>query len=403
MKKIWRIFAHEYLRHVLRKRFIFSVLSLPLFVAGMALIGVLIVVVQYDGRPVGYVDQAGWLTNPVSPEIDTGEIMKDIEVVPFASEDTALEALKSGKIQAYYVFKSDYLKNGAVQLVANEAPSEGAQSAFKKFVRINLVSGLPKQIQTRLLQSDKLDVQTVDGSRQVANGQWVEMVIPVVAGILFMFVVNMTGGYLLRAVVEEKENRTMEIVITSVSPTQLMAGKIAGNLSVGLTQLFLWLVFPVVGLLFAGAFIPEIRDIQIATTSFWLTMTAILPAFVMVSALMAAIGATATESREASQVAGWFTLPLVVPYWFMSILMKNPNGPLSIGLSLFPLTAPVTLPIRIAFTTVPNWQIILSIGLLYICSVGSIWLAGRAFRLGMLRYGKSLSLRELLVREKKAA
>lgn len=395
MKKVWRVFIHEYLRHVFRKRFVFAVFSLPLILIVVGLFAFLMVVLQYDSRAVGYVDRAGWLTAPVQNKVDAGEWFRDVEVVKYSDEESALQAVKSGEIQGYYLFTEHYLETGEVRLVANEAPSEGAQSAFDQFVQANLVNGLPENVRERLLTGDRLDVRTLDNSRQSGEGGWIEIVVPLAAGILFMFTVNMTGGYLLRAVVEEKENRTMEIVITSVSPTQLMAGKIAGNLCVGLTQLFLWLVFPLASLFLARNFIPAVRNIEIFTPTFWLTMATILPAFIMVSALMAAVGATATETNEASAVAGWFTIPLVMPYWFMSLLMENPNGPLSIGMSLFPLTAPVTLPIRMAFATVPAWQIILSIGLLYVCAAGSILLAGRAFRLGLLRYGKALSLKEL--------
>lgn len=401
MKKIWRVFLYEYLRHVLRKRFIFAVLSLPLIVVAMGIFGVIMVALQYDGRPVGYVDLANWLTNPVNSAPDPAELFRDVEIVAYPDEGVAMQALEIGEIQGYYVFSKNYLESGEVKLVAKETPSQGAQTAFESFVRKNLVKDLPKEVQIRLLSGDRLNIQTLDGSRQSGEGHWVEIVIPLAAGVLFMFVVNMTGGYLLRAVVEEKENRTMEIVITSVSPTQLMAGKIAGNLSVGLTQLFLWLVAPIASLIFLRAFVPWVQNIQVLTPTFWLTMAAILPAFIMVAALMAAVGATATETSEASAVAGWFTIPLVMPYWFMSLLMKNPNAPLSVAMSLFPLTAPVTLPVRFAFTTVPVWQTVLSIALLYVCAAASIWLAGRAFRLGMLRYGKRLSLKELLGLEKK--
>ncbi|NPV76321.1 MAG: ABC transporter permease [Anaerolineae bacterium] len=402
MKKIWRVFLYEYLRHVLRKRFIFAVLSLPMIVVAMGIFGVIMVALQYDGRPVGYVDLANWLANPVESAPDAAELFRDVEIVAFPGEEAALQALEKGEIQGYYVFSKNYLESGEVRLVAKETPSQGAQTAFESFVRENLVKDLPKEVQIRLLSGDRLNIQTLDGSRQSGEGRWVEIAIPLATGVLFMFVVNMTGGYLLRAVVEEKENRTMEIVITSVSPTQLMAGKIVGNLSVGLTQLFLWLVAPIAGLIFLRSFVPWIQSIQVFTPTFWLTMAAILPAFIMVAALMAAVGATATETSEASAVAGWFTIPLVMPYWFMSLLMKNPNAPLSVVMSLFPLTAPVTLPVRFAFTTVPVWQTAFSIALLYVCAAASIWLAGRAFRLGMLRYGKRLALKELFGLEKKA-
>ena len=100
----------------------------------------------------------------------------------------------------------------------------------------------------------------------------------------------------------------------------------------------------------------------------------------------------------AQQVAGLFTLPLSVPYMLLSTIITSPNSPLSIGLSLFPLTAPVTLPLRVALTLVPVWQLATSLTLLFLLSGCSIWFAGRAFRLGMLRYGKRLSWKELLRR-----
>jgi ABC-2 type transport system permease protein len=123
-----------------------------------------------------------------------------------------------------------------------------------------------------------------------------------------------------------------------------------------------------------------------------------LPAFVMVAGLMATAGATTTDSREAQQVAGYFTLPVVIPYWFIGVLMESPNSPLAIGMSLFPLTAPVALPMRAAFTEVPVWQLALAIGLVCASAAGAVWMAGRTFRLGMLRYGQRLSWKEIFNR-----
>jgi ABC-2 type transport system permease protein len=115
---------------------------------------------------------------------------------------------------------------------------------------------------------------------------------------------------------------------------------------------------------------------------------------------MAMVGATAAEARDAQQIAALFSIPITAPLWFLSILIEEPNHPLAVGLSLFPLTAPATLPVRSVLTNLPAWQIALSIGLLVVSAVVAVWLASRAFRLGMLRYGKSLSLRELLQRGK---
>jgi len=120
-----------------------------------------------------------------------------------------------------------------------------------------------------------------------------------------------------------------------------------------------------------------------------------LPALVLVGSLMAMVGATVTEAREAQQVAGIFTLPIVLPYFFISSIMLNPNGPLSTTLSLFPLTAPIALPMRASFATVPLWQIFIAEGLLVLCAMCAVWLAGKAFHMGMLHYGKKIPLKEV--------
>jgi ABC-2 type transport system permease protein len=226
------------------------------------------------------------------------------------------------------------------------------------------------------------------------------IILPLLAGILFMIAINTSGGYLMHAVVEEKENRTMEVIVTSISPNQLIAAKTIGNLAVGLTQLVIWILFVLILMPLVKYFVPSIGNMGVDPTSILLMAAVFLPAFVMVGALMAAVGATATESREAQQIAGLFTLPIVVPYWFVSAIMLSPNSPLSVGMSLFPLTAPVALPLRAAFTTIPIWQTALTISLLIICALGALWIAGRAFRLGMLRYGKRLAFKEIFSRAK---
>ena len=111
---------------------------------------------------------------------------------------------------------------------------------------------------------------------------------------------------------------------------------------------------------------------------------------------MVAVGATLTDVQEAQQVTSLFTLPLFIPFWFALTLINHPNGPIAVGLSFFPLTAPITLSIRVGFTQVPAWQLVLGISLLVFFALAALWFAGRAFRLGMLRYGQRVPWREFL-------
>ncbi len=394
MKKFWLVFKYEYLRHVLRKRFLFGLLSVPLFIVVILGIGMISALLAIDNKPAGYVDQAGLLTITEVPGEEEG-IFADPPLVAFPNEAAALEAIDRGEIGAFYVIPPDYLETGEVRVITREADSNLSQGRFTRLVRINLLAREDEAVAKRVLEGPQMILRSVDGTRETNESNFLSFLVPFSAGVLFMIAVNSSGGYLLQAVVEEKENRTMEIVITSVSPEQLMAGKVLGNLSVGLTQLFAWILFGVVGLWVAKNFFPFAENLAIDLTSVMLMLITLLPAFVMVAALMAMAGATATESSEAQQIAGLFSLPIVAPYWFAGSIMTNPNGPLATGLSLFPLTAPVALPMRAIVTNVPVGQVILAVVLLVLVALLALLLAARAFRLGMLRYGKRVTWGEL--------
>jgi ABC-2 type transport system permease protein len=394
MNKTWLVFIHEYKRHVQKKSFLFGVLSMPLIVVLMVGIGLLTVWLDYNPAPVGYIDPNHIINNPIQVPGKPMELFGKVEVIPLDSEEIAEAALNDQTIQAYFVLSDDYLSTGMVTMVKNAQTGTNANNDFGDFLKLNLMQGQPEAVAKRLTEGDHLIIRSLDGEREMAADNWLSVMLPILSGVLFIIAVNISGGYLLQAVVEEKENRTMEIIVTSVSPAQLMTGKVLGDLSVGLTQLAIWILFVLIALRFIPLFIP-MGKIPTIDVSYLLLMAAtMLPAFVMVAAAMGAIGATATESREAQQIAGWFTLPITIPLWFVTSIMFNPNGTLSTVLSLFPLTAPIALPLRAMFTTVPGWQIAIEIVLLILLAIFSLWLSARIFRLGMLRYGQRVRLRE---------
>lgn len=394
MRKTWLIFVHEYKRHVMKKSFLFGILSMPLFIGVMIFVGFLTAWLDYNNAPVGYVDPYGILTSSKQVPAAKMDIFPNVEVLPMDSEESARSAMDSQVIQAYFIIPENYLATGEVTMIKNDKTGENVSDDFGEFLVYNLIQDKPVQVINRLTEGSNLIIRSLDGSREMSENNWLSIMLPVLSGVLFMIAVNISGGYLLQAVVEEKENRTMEIIVTSVSPDQLMTGKILGDLLVGLTQLAVWIIFVVIALQLVPTFIPMVEIPKIELSYLLLIIATLLPAFVMISAAMGAIGATATESREAQQIAGWFTIPIMVPLWFITAIMLNPNGPISVGLSLFPLTAPIALPLRAMFTTVPAWQIVLVIVVLILLAIFSLWLSARVFRLGMLRFGKRVRLRE---------
>lgn len=398
MSKIWQIIRYEYVRHVFRRRFLFSLLSLPAAVIVMVGVALMIAGLGTDKSPVGYIDPSGVLANPVQLPESTDIFSPTIDFIAYSSQDQAQAELEAGIIQAYYVLPADYPQNNQVELLYLDEPDSNVTTQFRNFVRSTLMENadISPEVIDRLAQGFNYTLESADGSRQMRDDQWYLSLTPFIAGIMFVIVVMTSGGYLLQAVVEEKENRTMEIVITSVSPAQLMTGKIIGNIGVGLTQLVVWLIFAWIGLKVAGNFWPILQDFSLPPDYIGVMLLILLPSFVMVAAIMAAIGSTMTEMREAQQISGMFSLPFMVPFYVSSAIMMNPNGSLAMALSYFPLTAPITILMRMSFTVVPGWQIAINVATLVVFAILAIWFAIRAFRLGMLQYGKKLSFKEVL-------
>jgi ABC-2 type transport system permease protein len=179
-----------------------------------------------------------------------------------------------------------------------------------------------------------------------------------------------------------------------------MAGKIIGDTSIGLTQLVLWILFIVIPILVGRSSIKFLQGIQISGQTLAVMIFVLLPSFILVAALMATIGATVGEAREGQQMTGLISLPIWIPYMLFALLMGNPNSPVAMALSFLPLTSTVTMLVRDGLTILPAWQIAVSSVIQSLCAVGAIWMAGRAFRLGMLRYGKRLVLKEIFARSK---
>ena len=392
MNELWQVIVFEYSRHVFRKRFVFALMSLPSFILVMAFVVFILVRSEFNNKPVGYVDHSGLLKEPIT-EISA----ENLETIRrFEREQDAQNALNAEEIQAYYVLSSDYLETRQATLIALEQPSNAATRQFMQLVRAHLLARFPDEVVTRLNQGNQLVVKSLDGSRQFFQGDWLGFVLPFMVGFIFLISIFATSGYLLQAVVEEKENRTMELLITTITPNKLITGKILGIIGVGWTQLLVW--FGLLLLLFViGSWFIELPDlITFSTGYFILAVTVFVPAFIMLAALMLAVGATLTDVQEAQQVTSLFTLPLFIPFWFASVLINQPNGIVAVGLSFFPFTAPITLAIRAGLSTIPPWQLLLSLFLLFVFALIAVWFAGRAFRLGMLRYGQRVPWREFL-------
>jgi ABC-2 type transport system permease protein len=398
MKKTWQVAWHEYRQHVFNRRFLLGLLSVPLLVSLMIGLIFLITWMENNSGPIGYVDNSDLLANPLPPPpVEAPE--RPIVLQAFTDETSARSALDAGQIQAYYVIPQDYLTTGQLRVVHIKKVQAPSESQFYDFLAVNLLREQDPLVVQRFTTINNIIVRSVDGSREISNNNWFTIIFPMIAGIAFVVAMFTSGGYLMQAMVDEKENRTMEVIITSVSPSQFMTGKIVADISIGLTQIAAWVGFISGAILLTRNEVEILKGIQVSSQTLLLVFAIMLPGFVMVAALMALIGATVAEAREGQQVVGLISLPIWIPYMLTGLLIQNPNSPLAVALSFFPLTGPLTMLIRDGVTIIPAWQIATASAIMLLSAAGAIWLAGRGFRLGMLRYGKRLAWREIFARQ----
>jgi ABC-2 type transport system permease protein len=204
------------------------------------------------------------------------------------------------------------------------------------------------------------------------------------------------SGYMLQAVADEKENRMMEVLITAVTPGQLIGGKAIGLLAAALTQLAIWVVTVVVGLYVASPLVPELQHATVPWVYLALMALFFLPSYALISAIMVAVGAAVTDMQQGQQTAGLLNLLFVLPIFLLGFLFSNPGHPLLVAMTLFPTTAFLTVSVRWGLSSVPFWQLGLSWILLVAADVMMVWVAARIFRAGMLHYGQPLSLKSVV-------
>jgi ABC-2 type transport system permease protein len=413
MSKLWLVAKYEYVRNVFKKSFVLLTLSVPLILALSVGLGWLIHRTENPDAPAGYVDHAGVLAHPIAAPARAGSPNSPsssdlVTLIAFQTEQEAREALESKAIQAYYVVAADYRQTNQVELVYVEPPGDNVTRQFWDLMQINKITDVPPDIARRAVAGSNLIVRWPDdmpgGGREFSERTFLNNFLPFFIGIIFIMLLFMSSGHLTQAVATEKENRTMEIVVTSISPGQLIGGKVLGIIAMTVTLVTAWAAFAVLAVLVGGYLldIGVLRNVSV-DPQIVITMLAIAtPTYVMLAALMTAVGATVAEGQDAQQVAGLFSLPVVAPLWLGVIVIENPNSPLAIGLSLFPPTALSTFAMRMMSVPIPLWQVTVSVGLLVLCAAGAVWVAGRAFWLGMLRYGQRLNWREFLNVKRKA-
>jgi ABC-2 type transport system permease protein len=393
MRKVLFIAWNEFSKNVFRRRFL-GTLLLPLVILAVAVVVGFVTassMMRFEGRTIGVVDPNGLLSRAQNPPD------AQFNFARYTGEEQAGQDLDAGKILAYLTLTAEYEQNGllTVYYLRDQPDSDDLIRAFRRYRNSSVLAGQPPDVAQRVLQGPAFVYETPDATRQTNDQNLPSFVLPMVLSIFFIMALFGGAQYLMQAVLDEKENRTMEVVITSITPTQLMAGKVLGLGGVGLLQMGLWLVAASIALALLQPRFPFLADVRIEPAFIALALVLFALEYFILGAFMAAIGSMVVDPKQGQNYSAPITLISMLPMFFLVPILFNPNGVIAVILSLFPLTAPLTLMMRYGMTSVPLWQIGLAIVLLIATAFGAIWLAGRIFRIGMLRFDTGVKWSEV--------
>jgi ABC-2 type transport system permease protein len=347
---------------------------------------------QRESRPAGLVDLAGIIKNLGPVELSG--------LIRFDSEAEAQAAIRDNQISAYYRIAPDYLESGQIDMYFERfsLTQLDASSGLKRTIVSNLASGqgVNLSVVDRLQSKPTItphEVSDVGGVRQTSNAG-TSFFMSYVFILALTFSSFMTSGYLMQSIVEEKETRMVEVLLSSIRPTQLLAGKILALGLLGLIQMLLWgaALVIIIGQLLTMA--PNLGIRVPSAGQFALLVAYFICAYLLLSSIYASIGAVSTSMREGPQLAAFATIPIMSPLWALSLITAAPGGSIAVGMSIFPLTAPLTMVSRIAVSDVPPGEIALSLTLLVLTVLLAIWLTGKLFRVNTLLSGRLPKLRD---------
>ena len=398
MNKTLLIFRHEFLHTIKRTGFIIMTLIVP--IVGLLAIEVL-QLISGTVKPtaeittIGYVDESGGFQQYTN----RGTRM----FVHFDTPNDATKALVDGNIKEYFVIPSDYASTGVINrytLAKQLAAPPATAMVIKNFITSNLLAGRVPPATIDLIEAPLNLVTTritKTGAVATEQGGFGSLIIPGVFSVLLVLSIIFSSTYLLQGLGEEKENRLIEILLSSISARQLLTGKVLGIGAAGLAQVVVWVISTPFLLSLAsstlGGFISAIR---LPPNFLLLAVVYFILGYSLFAVISAGIGAISSNSREGQQLIGIFTLPLLIPLWFMSLQMLFPNNLMWVVFTIFPFSAPVEVILRLGVSDIPTWQLAASITVLGISIIGILLLTIKVFRTYLLMYGKRPNLREIM-------
>jgi ABC-2 type transport system permease protein len=411
---VWPILKREYLTRVRTKAFWISTALVPIFIFAMTIVPSLLAArSKSSNEPIRVLDAVGDFA-PVAREVLAETERRPAEapleihqVAGRRAEDLRREnndLATAGVIQGYYLIDEKAIADGNIVYwarsagsIVSDAQNNGLVSKMIRTYRLKKMGLEGAQI-ARAVSPIDFDMRRATNDPKKESSGIAAFLLSFMMVFFIYFTLIIYGIYVMRGVLEEKSNRIVEVIVSSVKPFHLMLGKIVGIGAVGLTQIGIWLGFAVVlsapqlamALSISSQNLPKVSGASLA----FLPVYYILGYFLFAT-IYAGIGSMFNSEEDAQQLMGVANLFLIAPMVLLMPVMKNPDGTMATVLSLIPFFSPILMYLRIAVQMPPAWQIALSIVIMLATIVLMIWLVAKIYRVGILMYGKKPTIPEI--------
>lgn len=435
--KIALIIEREYLTRVKKKTFIIMSIIGPLLMAAIMVIPVVLALTTKEEKTILVVDDSHLFSDALK---NTTNLKFEISAVPLES---AKEVYKTGHYDCLlYIHERILTTTNGLKLFFKKQPGMSTVKYIEKALEREVeeskleASGIDKAAILSAKTSISLNTVKLDDSGKEEKGSSeLATIVGYIAGIMIYLFIFLYGVQVMRGVIEEKSNRIVEVIISSVKPFELMMGKIIGVALVGLTQFLIWIVLTA-GIYSFGTKIladqlsnnsppgqsiekvmsdnmqtvpqngdegfgpDQMKELEevLGSINFPLILSAFLfyflGGYLLYSAMFAAIGSAVDNETDSQQFMMPVTIPLVLSFVMSQVILNNPEGSIAFWFSIFPLTSPVIMMVRLPFG-VPAWEMALSMVLLIAGFIFMVWLAGKIYRTGVMMYGKKVTYKEL--------
>ncbi len=424
MDKILLILKREYISRVKKKSFLLATFLMPLLIGGLYALSIYLAVKDSDDEYlIKVIDESGYVGNKIEPKG-----VAKFEVISGQVDSIKSDVERGEGFALLYIPKMDLYNAEGIELYTMQTPGlelesdvdDAVENALEatKMDKLGLRQNTLDSIRTRVSIKSK----SLSGEASTSGSSTIAMAIGTMSGLLIYMFIMIYGSQVMRAVMQEKTSKIVEILVSSVKPYQLMMGKILGVALVGLTQFALWMILTF-AILSIGPMLLDVDPQVAADAANGMSVTGassnaqaldamgklndvlgqvniplILGAFLYFfftgylfhAALFAMVGSAVDSEADTQQFMMPIMMPVIVSMMMLGPVLKDPGGDLAFWLSMIPFSAPIIMMVRIPFD-VPTWQLILSMLIMIVGFMGTTWMAGRVYRIGILMHGAKVN------------